>query len=203
MDIVCLDLEGVLIPEMWIRVAEETETEELRVTTREISDYDELMRYRIGILESKGISLDDILAAIADVEPLPGATEFLAELRRCVQVAILSDTFVQYVDRIMETLDRPFLLCNALVTDERGMIVGYRLRQQDGKRHAVEAFRRLNLRVHAVGDSFNDISMIRAAHHGYLFRPSTTVTDAHPDLPVTTNHDELLAMITNGAAAGT
>lgn len=195
MDIVCLDLEGVLIPEMWIRVAEATETSELRVTTRDISDYDELMRYRIGILKERCISLPDIQSIIRDVEPLPGATGFLRELRRRTQVAILSDTFVQFVAPIMERLDQPFLLCNELVTDTDGMITGYRLRQKDGKRRAVEAFRAMELRVQAVGDSFNDITMLRAAHRGYLFRPSDTVVSANPDLPRTSDHEELLAAI--------
>ncbi len=195
MDIVCLDLEGVLIPEMWIMVADATATDELRLTTRDISDYDELMRHRIDVLERRGITLGDIRRAIADVEPLPGATGFLEQLRRRSQVAILSDTFVQFVDGVMERLGRPFLLCNALVTDERDRVVDYRMRQPDGKRRAVEAFRELNLRVQAVGDSFNDIAMIRAAHQGYLFRPSDTVVAAHPDLPVARTHDELLASI--------
>ncbi|MFW5777275.1 MAG: bifunctional phosphoserine phosphatase/homoserine phosphotransferase ThrH, partial [Spirochaetota bacterium] len=154
-----------------------------------------LMRHRIDVLERRGITLGDIRRAIADVEPLPGETGFLEQLRRRSQVAILSDTFVQFVDGVMERLGRPFLLCTALVTDERDRVVDYRMRQPDGKRRAVEAFRTLNLRVQAVGDSFNDISMIRAAHRGYLFRPSDTVVAAHPDLPVARTHDELLASI--------
>lgn len=195
MDIVCLDLEGVLIPEMWIMVADATATDELRLTTRDISDYDELMRHRIDVLDRRGITLSDIRSAIADVRPLPGAADFLEQLRRRTQVAILSDTFVQFVDGVMDRLGRPFLLCNELVTDERDRVVDYRMRQPDGKRRAVQAFRELNLRVQAVGDSFNDISMIRAAHRGYLFRPSATVIAAHPDLPVSRTHDELLATV--------
>ncbi|MFW5683875.1 MAG: bifunctional phosphoserine phosphatase/homoserine phosphotransferase ThrH [Spirochaetota bacterium] len=195
MDIVCLDLEGVLAPEMWILVAEATATEELRLTTRDISDYDELMRYRIRILAERGISLADIQRVVAHVEPLDGASAFLTSLRRHTPVAILSDTFVQFVAPLMERLGQPLLLCNELVTDESGMIVDYQLRQQDGKRRAVEAFRSLNLRVQAVGDSFNDISMLRTADRGFLFRPSQTVIDAHPDLPRTTEHGELLALI--------
>lgn len=197
MDIVCLDLEGVLIPEMWVMVADATATDELRVTTRDIADYDELMRHRIDVLDRRGITLADIRRAIADVQPLPGASDFLAQLRRGTQVAILSDTFVQFVDGVMERLGRPFLLCNELVTDARGCVVDYRMRQPDGKRRAVEAFRELNLQVQAVGDSFNDIGMIRAAHRGYLFRPSDTVAAAHPDLPVSRTHDELLEIITS------
>ena len=198
-NVVCLDLEGVLIPEMWIEVAERTGVAELRVTTRDISDYDELMRFRIDTLGRNAITIDDILEVTRTVEPLPGAADFLAELRRDFQVAILSDTFVQFVDTIMTTLRYPFLLCNRLVVDESGSIVDYELRQRDGKRTAVEAFRSLNLRVQAVGDSFNDISMLRAADAGYLFRPSQTVVAAHPDLSRASDHDELLALVRAGA----
>ncbi len=201
MDIVCLDLEGVLIPEMWIMVADATATDELRLTTRDISDYDELMRHRIDVLDRRGITLADIRPAIADVQPLPGAADFLDELRRRVQVAILSDTFVQFVDGVMDRLGRPFLLCNELVTDERDRVVDYRMRQPDGKRRAVEAFRELNLRVQAVGDSFNDIGMIRAADRGYLFRPSDTVVAAHPDLSIARTHEGLLEIITSDRRA--
>lgn len=201
MDIVCLDLEGVLIPEMWIMVADATATDELRLTTRDISDYDELMRHRIDVLDRRGITLADIRPAIADVQPLPGAADFLDELRRRVQVAILSDTFVQFVGGVMDRLGRPFLLCNELVTDERDRVVDYRMRQPDGKRRAVEAFRELNLRVQAVGDSFNDIGMIRAADRGYLFRPSDTVVAAHPDLSIARTHEGLLEIITSDRRA--
>jgi phosphoserine / homoserine phosphotransferase len=200
-DIVCLDLEGVLIPEMWIMVADATATDELRLTTRDISDYDELMRHRIDVLDRRGITLADIRPAIADVQPLPGAADFLDELRRRVQVAILSDTFVQFVGGVMDRLGRPFLLCNELVTDERDRVVDYRMRQPDGKRRAVEAFRELNLRVQAVGDSFNDIGMIRAADRGYLFRPSDTVVAAHPDLSIARTHEGLLEIITSDRRA--
>ncbi len=195
MNIVCLDLEGVLIPEMWIMIAEATATEELRLTTRDISDFDALMRHRINVLGRRGITLADIQEITRDVEPLAGATEFLCDLRQLSQVAILSDTFVQFVSSIMARLDYPLLLCNELLCDEEGTVTGYRLRQEDGKRRAVEAFRDLNLYVQAVGDSFNDISMLRAAHHGFLFRPSETVSNAHPDLTRADDHDELLDRI--------
>ena len=196
MEIVCLDLEGVLIPEMWILVADRTATEDLRVTTRDIADYDVLMKHRIAVLRRRGISLADIQDVTRDVDPLPGAAAFLGELRRVTQVAILSDTFVQFVATVMARLDYPFLLCNELVSDETGMVTDYRLRQPDGKRRAVEAFRALNLHVQAVGDSFNDINMLRAAHRGFLFRPSETVVQAHPDLIRTDDHIELLRCIT-------
>ena len=196
MQVVCLDLEGVLIPEMWILVADRTATDDLRLTTRDIADYDVLMKHRIGVLRRRGISLADIQAVTSDVAPLPGAAAFLSELRRMTQVAILSDTFVQFVGAAMARLDYPFLLCNELIPDETGMVVDYRLRQPDGKRRAVEAFRGLHLHVQAVGDSFNDISMLRAAHRGFLFRPSDAVVQAHPDLVRTDDHVELLRRIT-------
>ncbi len=195
MQIVCLDLEGVLIPEMWILVADATGTEELRLTTRDIADFDALMRHRIDILSRRGITLPDIQEITRDTTPLPGAIDFLQGLRRCSQVAILSDTFVQFVSSVMARLDYPLLLCNELVCDANGSITGYRLRQTDGKRRAVEAFRDLNLHVQAVGDSFNDISMLRAAHRGFLFRPSTAVSSAHPDLVRADDHDMLLRSI--------
>ena len=192
MRIVCLDLEGVLIPEMWIMVAEATRIDDLRVTTRDIEDYDELMNHRLGILRNRGISLADIQQIIAQVGPLPGAVTFLNGLRRRWQVAILSDTFVEFAGPAMERLGWPFLLCNRLVVDENQMITGYELRQDNGKLRAVQAFRTLNVEVLAVGDSFNDISMLRAADQGFLFTPSDAVCGAHPDLPRYDTHDELL-----------
>lgn len=193
MTIVCLDLEGVLIPEMWIMVAEATGVPELRVTTRDIEDYDELMRYRLKILSDRGISLPDIQNVIADVPPLEGAIDFLNRLRSQRQVAILSDTFVEFVTGIMGKLGWPLILCNELVTNGNGMISGYRLRQPEGKRQAVERFRDMNLTTIAAGDSFNDIAMIRAAQKGVLFKPSEKVVQANPDLPVTNDYESLMA----------
>jgi phosphoserine/homoserine phosphotransferase len=190
--IVCLDLEGVLIPEMWIMIADATGIEELRVTTRDIADYDKLMEHRLAILTRENLTLSAIQEILRAVQPIPGASDFLAELRRRWQVAILSDTFVEFAAPAMECLGYPFLLCNSLVVDDRSMITGYRLRQPNGKLKAIEAFRNLNLEVLAIGDSFNDISMIRSAHGGFLFTPSTTVSDAHPDLPTYHSHTELL-----------
>jgi phosphoserine/homoserine phosphotransferase len=192
MTIVCLDLEGVLIPEMWIRVAEATAVTELRLTTRDIEDYDELMQYRLKILAERNISLPDIRQAILGVTPLDGAIEFLNRLRSECQVAILSDTFVQFVTGVMAQLGRPLILCNELVTDDAGRITNYRLRQPEGKRQAVEAFKSMNLTTIAVGDSFNDISMIRTADRGVLFRPSAAVVEANPDLRVANDYDSLL-----------
>ena len=192
MTIVCLDLEGVLIPEMWIRVADATGESRLRVTTRDIEDYDELMAYRLGVLAERNITLPDITRAIADVRPLEGAVDFLKQLRAERQVAILSDTFVEFLTGVMARLDWPLILCNELETDGGGRITGYRLRQPDGKKQAVQAFKAMNLRTVAAGDSFNDIAMIRVADAGVLFRPSEKVVDTHPDLPVANDYEELL-----------
>lgn len=192
MKLACLDLEGVLIPEMWIRVAVETGVDELKVTTRDIADYDELMRHRLTVLRERGISLPDILEAIRDVTPLDGAVEFLNELRSHCQVVILSDTYIEYMTRMLPQLGWPLLLCNHLETDSSGMITDYKLRQPDGKKKAVIAFRSLNVRTVAAGDSFNDISMIREADAGVLFKPSEAVTQAHPDLPVANDYETLL-----------
>ena len=195
MRIICLDLEGVLIPEMWLEVAAATGSKDLEVTTRDISDYDELMKHRIGVLERLGVGLPDIQKMTAHVRPLPGAVEFLTELRRQYAAVILSDTFVQFLSPVIEPLGLPLVLCNRLVTNGNGTIKGYELRQTDGKRVAVEQFSGMNLSVTAVGDSFNDISMIRAAARGILFRPSELVTTAHPDLEVTETHESLLQAI--------
>ncbi len=195
MTIVCLDLEGVLIPEMWIRVAEATNVKELRATTRDIEDYDELMQYRLKILAGQNISLPDIQRAITDVQPLPGAAQFLERLRSQRQIAILSDTYAEFVSGVMAQLGRPLILCNELETDDSGMITNYRLRQPEGKRQAVDAFKSMNLRTIAVGDSFNDVAMIRSADVGVLFRPSDKVTEAHPDLPVTHDYESLLSRL--------
>lgn len=199
MDIICLDMEGVLTPEMWIVVAERTGTDELRLTTRDISDYDQLMRHRIEVLKRERITLPDIQRCIRDVEPLAGARAFLDALRKRSRVVLLSDTFIQFVGPIISRLGYPLLLCNELVTDAEGMVVDYRLRQANGKRRAVEAFRDLNLRVLAVGDSFNDIAMLRAAHQGFLFQPSKTVSDAHPDLARADDYDDLLEALASAA----
>ena len=193
MTIVCLDLEGVLIPEMWIRVAEATGVKELRVTTRDIEDYDELMQYRLKILAEQNISLPDIQRAIADVRPLEGAIDFLKDLRSQREVAILSDTYVEFVTGVMAQLDWPLILCNELETDDSGMITDYRLRQPEGKRQAVEAFKAMNLKTIVAGDSFNDIAMIRSADVGVLFRPSDKVMETHPDLPVANDYESLLS----------
>jgi len=195
MELVCLDLEGVLVPEIWIAVSEKTGIRELRLTTRDISDYDQLMGYRLGILDREGILLKDIQEVIGTLEPLDGALEFTRKLRLESQMVILSDTFEQFAAPLMRKLDLPTLFCNTLVVEEGGRISGYRLRQADGKRKAVEAFRSMGLRVFAAGDSYNDVSMLKAAHRGMLFRAPDTIRMEFPDFSPAETHEELMSGI--------
>lgn len=197
MELVCLDLEGVLVPEIWIAVAEKTGIEELRLTTRDISDYDELMNHRLGILDREGILLEDIQQVIGTLEPLEGASAFVRLLREESQLVILSDTFEQFAAPLMMKLDLPTLFCNTLVVEENGRIAGYRLRQIDGKRKAVEAFRSMGLRVFAAGDSYNDVTMLKAAHQGMLFCAPDSIKEEFPVFGTAENHDELLSGIRN------
>ena len=191
MQIVCSDLEGVFVPEIWINVAEKTGIEELRLTTRDISDYDVLMKKRLGILAENNLKLKDIQDVIAAMDPLPGALDFLNWMRSRTQVIIVSDTFTQFASPLMEKLGWPTLLCNTLVIDDAGRVADYRLRQKDGKRRVVEAFATLNYEIIAMGDSYNDISMLTTADHGILFCPPENVIEEYPELPVTQNYDEL------------
>ncbi len=191
MKIVCLDLEGVLVPEIWIGVAERTGIEELRLTTRDISDYDVLMKRRIKILHEQGLRIGDIHDVIDSLNPLPGARSFLDRLRASVQVAILSDTFYQFAEPLMRMLNWPSLYCNELEIDREGRVTGYRLRQPDQKRQAVRAFKDLNFQVMAAGDSYNDISMLTEAHAGVLFRPPEQLVGEYPHFPVPHSHEEL------------
>lgn len=189
--VACLDLEGVLTPEVWINVAEKTGIAALRATTRDVPDYDQLMRQRLRILREHNIRLADIQAVIAGMGPLPGAREFLDWLRSRMQVLILSDTFYEFADPLMQQLGRPTLFCHHLEVDEQGMISGYRLRQADSKRQCVLAVRALNFPVAAVGDSYNDTGMLAAADMGILFRPPQNVIDEFPQFPVTRSYEEL------------
>lgn len=192
--IVTLDLEGVLVPEIWIAVAEKTGIEALRRTTRDEPDYDVLMRGRIDIVGANGLRMSDIADVIATLTPLDGALEFLDELRARTQVVILSDTFEQFGRPLMRQLGWPTLLCHRLVvTDDR--IVDYRLRQPDQKRHAVEALRGLNYRVISAGDSYNDIAMLQAADVGFLFRAPDNVRTEYPQFPSVDRYDALLTLI--------
>ena len=191
MDIVCLDLEGVLLPEFWIAVAEATGIEELRRTTRDEPDYDVLMRYRLELLDKHQLSITAIHEAIKDLEPLPGAIEFTNWLVSHSRLIILSDTFVQFSAPLMKKLGNPTLFCHELKIDGSGKILDYCLRQPDQKRKAVLALKSLNFRVIAAGDSWNDRTMLQEADHGILFRPPDSLLEAEPDMPVTHTHDEL------------
>ncbi len=195
MHVLCCDLEGVFVPEIWINVAEKTGIEELRLTTRDISDYDVLMRKRLSILEAEGLKLQDIQAVIATMDPLPGALEFLDWMRAVSQVIIVSDTFVQFADPLMQKLKRPTLFCNTLEVAPDGQVVDYRLRQPDGKRKVVEGLQRMNFKVVAMGDSYNDITMLKTAERGFLFRPPDNVIDEYPEFPVTTDYAELKPLV--------
>lgn len=195
MDIVCLDLEGVLIPEIWINFAQKTGIEELRLTTREVPDYDILMRGRLSILKEHDLTLSDIQQVIGTLSPLEGALEFLNGLRSRTQVVILSDTFTEFARPLMEKLAWPSIFCNDLVVDESGMIVDYRLRQTDGKRKAVEALKGIGFRVFAAGDSYNDLTMIKTADSGALFRAPQRILMEEPQLPHAQTYGEFNRII--------
>lgn len=200
MELACLDLEGVLVPEIWVNVAERTGVPELRLTTRDIPDYDELMTYRLRMLDAQRIPLSLIQDVIGSMGPMPGAAEFLDWLRLRFQVIILSDTFYQFGMPLMAQLGYPTLLCHDLdVADDR--IVGYRLRQHDPKTQAVKAFQTLNLRVIATGDSYNDTGMLTQAEAGILFRPPQNVIDEFGQFPVANDYQELRQAF-SAAAAG-
>lgn len=198
--LVCLDLEGVLVPEIWIAVAERTGISELRRTTRDEPDYDALMRYRIDIMEREGLRMSLIADVISGLDPLPGARDFLDRLRRRTQLVILSDTFEQFARPLMEHLGRPTIMCHRLVVDD-DRIVGYRLRQPNQKQRAVEAFKSLNYRVVAAGDSYNDTTMLGAADAGFLFHAPPNVIAEFPQFPALDDYDDLYARI--DAALGT
>jgi len=192
MHVVCLDLEGVLVPEIWIEFSKATGIEELRITTRDEPDYDKLMKFRIGVLERKGLRLADIQSVIGGMDPLPGAKEFMDGARAMTQVIILSDTFTQFALPLMAKLGYPTLFCNELVIGQNGAVTGYALRQNDGKRKAVEALKSINLKVMAAGDSYNDLGMITAADTGVLFRSPAGIKAQHPEVPAYEKYEELL-----------
>lgn len=192
MFVTCLDLEGVLVPEIWIAFAEETGIPELKLTTRDISDYDVLMNKRIKILEEKGLGLKEIQAVIEKIDPLPGAKEFLDELRTLTQVIILSDTFTQFALPLMKKLGMPTIFCNELIVSPEGMITGYSLRQNNGKYHAIKALQSIGYDTIASGDSFNDLAMIQASQYGFLFRAPQHIIDDYPAIPAFTEYSQLL-----------
>jgi len=195
MKLICLDLEGVLVPEIWIAVAEKTGLEELQLTTRDISDYDELMNHRLKILDREGILLKDIQDVIETLDPLEGALDFTRRVREETQLVILSDTFDQFAAPLMRKLELPTIFCNTLIVEDSDRIAGYRLRQADGKRKAVEAFRSMGLEVFAAGDSYNDVTMLKAAHRGMLFRAPQAIREEFPSFGAGETHNELLSEI--------
>ncbi len=195
MNLVCLDLEGVLVPEIWISVAEKTGIEELQATTRDIPDYDQLMRRRLGILDQNGLTLRDIQEVIRGMEPLPGAYDFQKGLRRDFQLIILSDTFTEFASPLMEKLDQPTLFCNTLKTDPSGRIRDYTLRQPDGKTKAVRALQDIGMRVFAAGDSYNDTGMLLQADHAAFFRAPDSISREFPSLDNLRDYKELLLAI--------
>ena len=200
MDIICLDLEGVLVPEIWIAFSEATGIPELRRTTRDEPDYDKLMRFRLSILREHGLGLPEIQRTISGIDPLPGAEEFLTALRDRNEAVILSDTFTQFASPLMKKLGRPTLFCNTLEVSPSGEITGYRLRTQKTKLSTVRAFQSIGYDTIAVGDSFNDLEMIRAGKAGFLFRTTDAIRQANPDLPAFTEYEDLLEAITKALA---
>jgi phosphoserine/homoserine phosphotransferase len=195
MHIICSDLEGVFVPEIWINVARNTGIEELRLTTRDISDYNILMRRRLEILHQNGLTIRDIRKVISSLRPLPGAKAFIDWLRSRSQLIIVSDTFIEFADPLIEQLGRPTLFCNSLVVDKAGNINNYNLRQKDGKRMVTEALQKLNYKVIAVGDSYNDISMLRKADLGILFNPPHNIIKEHSDLLTVKSFKDLKTII--------
>lgn len=195
--IVAMDLEGVLVPEIWIAFAERTGIPELRLTTRDVADYDELMRHRLDILRKHDLRLKDIQEVIAGMSPLPGAVEYMKWLSERYPNIILSDTFYQFAAPLMKQLGNPTLFCNSLVVDQDGRVTGYKLRQPDGKRHAALAFKQLNFRLVAMGDSFNDTAMLAEAGLGILFRPSDKVRQQFPQFPVVNEYSQVMQLIEN------
>jgi phosphoserine/homoserine phosphotransferase len=191
MFIVCSDLEGVFVPEVWINVAEKTGIPELRRTTRDEPDYDKLMRSRMKILDRHGLKLHDIQEVIAQIRPLPGALDFIGWLKGRTQLIVVSDTFIQFADPLMNQLGRPTLFCHTLVMDDTDRIIDYKLRQPDPKRKTVEALQSLKYQVIGMGDSYNDISMLKQADAGILFRPPQNVIADYPQFPVAEEYDQL------------
>ncbi len=193
MYIVCLDLEGIFVPEIWIGVAEKTGIEELRFTTRDIPDYDQLMKRRLEIVKRANLKIRDIQRVIQSIDPLDGAVEFLDWLRDRFQLIIVSDTFVEFADPILKKLNRPTIFCNSLIIDPDGTIVGYQLRQRDGKRYVVKALKGIGFKVIAVGDSYNDTTMLGEANKGILFRPPESIKKEFPNFHVIGTYEGLKA----------
>ena len=195
MNIVCLDMEGVLVPEIWIAFAEATGIPELKRTTRDEPDYDKLMHFRMDILNERGLGLKQIQEVIATIDPLPGAREFLDELRETTQVIVISDTFEQFAKPLMAKLGWPTLMCNTLEVADDGHIAGYHMRVADSKLSTVKALHSIGYNTIAAGDSFNDLKMIRYGKSGFLFKSTPAIIEANPDVPAFEEFDDLLAAI--------
>ena len=195
MNIVCLDLEGVLVPEIWIAFSQASGIPELKRTTRDEPDYDKLMKWRLGILREHGLGLKDIQATIATIDPMPGAKEFLDTLRSETQAVILSDTFTQFASPLMKKLGWPTIFCNELEVGADGMITGYRIRVEKSKLSTVKALQSVGFETIAAGDSFNDLGMIQASKAGFLFRSTEQIKKDYPELPACETYGELLALI--------
>ena len=195
--VVCADLEGVFVPEVWVNVAKKTGIEKLKLTTRDIKDYDELMKYRLQVLDENNLKIKDIQSVIASLTPLDGALDFVRWLREVTRFAIVSDTFVEFAQPLMNQLENPLLLCHSLEIDETGRVVNYKLRQPDPKRKTVEAFQSLKYKVLAFGDSYNDISMLKTADVGILFCPPDNVVADYPEFTVVQNIPDLKKLIEN------
>ena len=200
MQLVCLDLEGVLVPEIWIEFSARTGIPELRRTTRDEPDYDKLMKFRLGLLKQHRLGLPDIQKVIAEMGPMPGAKAFLDALRRDYQVIILSDTFYEFAMPLMAQLGMPTLFCHKLESDADGFVVNYHLRMPNQKKEAVRRFKEINFKVIAAGDSYNDTAMLAEAHAGILFHPPQNVIDEFPQFPVTLSYDALRAEIDKAGA---
>ena len=194
-NIVCLDLEGVLVPEIWVAFAEETGIPELKKTTRDEPDYDKLMKWRLGILKEHGLGLKEIQETIAKINPMPGAKEFLDELRSMTQVIIISDTFTQFAAPLMKKLGWPTIFCNSLEVAEDGEITGYRMRVENSKYSTVKALQSIGFETIASGDSHNDLGMIKASKAGFLFKSTEQIKKDNPELPAYETYDELMEAI--------
>ena len=201
MYIVCSDLEGVFVPEIWINVSKQTGIDELKLTTRDISDYNILMRGRLDILKKHGIKLPDIQKVISQLKPLDGATEFVKWIRKQSQMIIVSDTFIEFAGPLLDQMEKPTLLCHHLTVDKDGNITDYNLRQKDAKKKVVEALQALNYKVIAIGDSYNDLAMLRKAELGILFNPPQNVIDENKDLKVVRSYEELKRIMTETFAS--
>ena len=195
MNIVCLDLEGVLVPEIWVAFAEETGIPELKKTTRDEPDYDKLMKWRLGILKEHGLGLKEIQETIAKIDPMPGAKEFLDELRSMTQVIIISDAFTQFAAPLMKKLGWPTIFCNSLEVAEDGEITGYRMRVENSKYSTVKALQSIGFETIASGDSHNDLGMIKASKAGFLFKSTEQIKKDNPELPAYETYDELMEAI--------